>query len=129
MGGSSAPADAGNYTALLVSSLIVLAIIALAVFALTRWRGGRLSGLRDSSGLIRVRARLSLEPRRTIYVVTVGDKTLLLGSSEQSINVLTDLSTDELPAEPPPPLSFADLVRNLRTSRGSEPKNSKSEPA
>ena len=111
MGGSSAPADAGNYTALLVSSLVVFALLVALLWALARWkngRGGRLGA--DATGMLNVRARLTLEPQRTLYVVTVGEKTLLLAAGDQGINLLTDLSTQELPV-PPPALSFADLVR------------------
>ncbi len=111
MGGSSAPADAGNYTALLVSSLVVFALLVALLWALARWkhgRGGRLGA--DATGMLNVRARLTLEPQRTLYVVTVGEKTLLLAAGDQGINLLTDLSMQELPVQPPA-LSFADLVR------------------
>ena len=118
MGGSSAPADAGNYTALLVSSLIVLVLLAAVLWALARWkhgRGGRLGA--DVTGMLSVRARLTLEPQRTLYVVTVGEKTLLLGAGEHGINLLTDLSMQELPA-PAPTLSFAELVRGAWLRKG-----------
>ena len=118
MGGSSAPADAGNYTALLVSSLIVLALLAAVLWALARWKhaaGGRRGS--DGTGLLKVRAQLTLEPHRTLYVVTVGEKTLLLGAGEQGINLLTDLSTQALPAQLPAP-TFAELVRGAWPRKG-----------
>ena len=118
MGGSSAPAAAGNYTALLVSSLIVLALLATVLWALTRWKHGRRGRLGvDATGMLHVRARLTLEPQRTLYVVTVGDKSLLLGVGEQGINVVTDLSTQTLPVQPPA-LTFAELVRSTWTRKG-----------
>lgn len=119
MGGSAAPADAGNYTALLVSSLIVLALLAAVLWALARWKHGRSGRLGvDATGMLNVRARLTLEPQRTLYVVTVGDKTLLLGVGEQGINVVTDLSSQTLPVQPPA-LSFAELVRSTWTRKAS----------
>ena len=119
MGGSAAPADAGNYTALLVSSLIVLALLGAVLWALARWKQGRSGRLGvDATGMLNVRARLTLEPERTLYVVTVGDKTLLLGVGAQGINVVTDLSSQTLPVQPPA-LTFAELVRNTWTRKGS----------
>lgn len=110
MGGSSAPADVGNYTALLISSLVVLVLLGAVVWALTRWKGGaRLA--QDGTGTMKVRARLTLEPRRTLYVVTVGEKTLLIGTSEQGISTLADISSEQLPEDVAAP-SFAAMVRS-----------------
>ena len=110
MGGSSAPTDVGNYTALLISSLVVLVLLGAVVWALTRWKGGARLG-QDSTGTMKVRARLTLEPRRTLYVVTVGEKTLLIGTSEQGISTLADVSAEQLPEDVAAP-SFAAMVRN-----------------
>jgi flagellar biogenesis protein FliO len=56
-------------------------------------------------------ARVPLEPRRSLYVVEVAGKTLLVGTSEMGLSVLSELDGREVKARITPPQSFADLVR------------------
>lgn len=91
---SFAPSSA--YGELLVSSLAVVAVICVLAFVVVRlWgRGGLGLGggtRRKRGGLLEVIARQPLEPRRSLYVVRAGTRTLLVGTSELGVTLLTEL--------------------------------------
>ena len=109
MSGTGAAASYGD---LLITSLVVLAAGCVAAFLAVRLLGrfmatGRVRG----AHLLDVVARVPLEPRRSLYVVEVAGKTLLVGTSEMGLSVLTELDGDEVRARAVPRQSFADLVR------------------
>lgn len=98
----SGPAEAvgQGYGELLASSLLLLALVvgalvAVVVAARALGRRGRGGG---RGGWMEVLGRLPLEPRRSVYVVRVADRTLVLGSSEQGLTLLRELEGGELPA-------------------------------
>ena len=43
--------------------------------------------------------RVALDPRRTLFVVRVGGKVLLLGGGDGGLSVLTEIDPATLPAE------------------------------
>jgi flagellar protein FliO/FliZ len=90
----SADASAGltsGYGELLVSSLVVLAIVSVIAWTMVRYGSRWLLGARGRSRGMDVLARLPLEPRRSLYVVEVGGKTLLVGTSEMGLSVLSEV--------------------------------------
>ena len=56
-------------------------------------------------------ARVPLEPRRSLYVVEVAGKTLLVGTSEMGLNVLSELDAGVVRARVVEKPTFADLVK------------------
>lgn len=67
-------------------------------WAVTRYAVPALYARRNAGGgLIRVRASFALEPRKTVYLVEVGSRTLCVGSSEQSLSLLATFDSSELP--------------------------------
>ena len=68
------------------------------------------------AGPVKVIAKVQLEARQTLYIVEVGGKTLLLGSGDRPVSLITELDTDavaEAVAAAPKPKSFADVLRRL----------------
>jgi flagellar biogenesis protein FliO len=59
--------------------------------------------------LLDVVARVPLEARRSLYIVDVAGKALLVGTSELGLTVLTELDRERVRAAPPT-LGFAALV-------------------
>jgi hypothetical protein len=71
----------------LLRVLVVLALISAAAFWALRWiarRGGLGAGLPAVDGglPLRVLARVALEPRKALYLVRAGERTLLLATGE-----------------------------------------------
>lgn len=103
---------AGSYGDLLVTSIVVLAIVGIVAFVVVRVVGRFLAtGRVRGAHLLDVIARVPLEPRRSLYVVEVAGKTLLLGTSEMGLNVISELDGAEVRARTVPRQSFGDLVR------------------
>jgi flagellar biosynthetic protein FliO len=83
-------------TALLLLVVCVLAYVVIR-FGLTRLQGG--AG--RAGGRLAVLDRLSVEPRRSLQVVRVGEKVLLIGVGDGGIGLLCELDPGEwFDAEP-----------------------------
>ncbi len=101
-----------------VKLLFILAgILVLAWIGLRYWMP-RLSGMTAiaSGNAIQVVARQALEPRKTLYVVKAGGEYLLLGSSEQEMQLLTRLDSAAVEAElvPAQPVGFKSTLDRFR---------------
>src|SRR5258706_6512463 len=106
-------AAGASYGDLLVTSLLVLGAVCIAAFIAVRVFGRLIAtGRARGAHLLDVVARVPLEPRRSLYVVEVAGKTLLVGTSEMGLSVLTELDAAEVQARKVVQPSFADLVRN-----------------
>src|SRR5579862_6155558 len=118
----SGGAAAASYGDLLITSLLVLGGVCVAGFVLVRVAGRFLAtGRARGAHLMDVVARVPLEPRRSLYVVEVAGKTLLVGTSEMGLSVLTELDGAEVRARAVPAQSFGDLVRAAWTRRRGPP--------
>ena len=79
-------ATGASYGDLLVTSLVVLGGVCIAAFVIVRLAGRFLAtGRSRGAHLLDIVARLPLEPRRSLYVVEVAGKTLLIGTSEMGL--------------------------------------------
>ena len=73
-----------DFGPLAAKSVLVLALIALAAWAAARFLGPRLAARRGNVRM-RVVERLALEPRRSLYLVEVDGRPLVVGVSERTI--------------------------------------------
>ena len=115
-----------SYGDLLVTSLVVLVAACIAAYAIVRVVARLVAtGRRSPAGaaLLDIVARVPLEPRRALYVVEVANKTLLVGTSEMGLAVLTELDGDVVRARAAaaPPSSFVELVRAALRRRKRKP--------
>jgi flagellar protein FliO/FliZ len=111
MAGNGAAAGA-SYGDLLVTSLLVLGAVCIAAFIAVRVLGRLLAtGRARGTHLLDVVARVPLEPRRSLYVVEVAGKTLLVGTSEMGLSVLSELDGGEVKSRVQAQQSFGELVR------------------
>jgi flagellar protein FliO/FliZ len=107
-----------SYGDLLMTSLLVLGGVCIAAFVAVRVFGRLLAtGRARGAHLLDVVARVPLEPRRSLYVVEVAGKTLLVGTSEMGLSVLTELDGAQVRSRVATQVSFGDLVRNAWTRR------------
>lgn len=103
---------AASYGDLLITSLVVLMAVCIGAFVVVRVVGRVLAtGRVRGAHLLDVVARVPLEPRRSLYVVEVAGKTLLVGTSEMGLSVLSELDGGEVRARLVPRQSFGELVR------------------
>jgi flagellar biogenesis protein FliO len=111
-----------SYGDLLITSLVVLVGVCLAAFVVVKVVGRFLTtGRMRGAHLLDIVARMPLEPRRSLYVVEVAGKTLLVGTSEMGLSVLSELDGSEVRARTVPKQSFGDLVRNAWGKRTAAP--------
>jgi flagellar biogenesis protein FliO len=109
---------AASYGDLLVTSLVVLGGVCIAAFVVVRLVGRFLAtGRVRGAHLLDVVARLPLEPRRSLYVVEVAGKTLLVGTSEMGLSVLSELDGEQVRARATSRPTFGELVRQAWTRR------------
>ncbi|HEY5921080.1 MAG TPA: flagellar biosynthetic protein FliO [Kofleriaceae bacterium] len=111
MPGNGAAAGA-SYGDLLITSLLVLGAVCVAAYIAVRVFGRLIAtGRARGAHLLDVVARVPLEPRRSLYVVEVAGKTLLVGTSEMGLSVLTELDGSEVKSRVAAQQSFGELVR------------------
>src|SRR5689334_8455922 len=84
---------------MLLSSVVVLAVVCVVAWLVVRFGARWLVGARGRARGMGVLARLPLEPRRSLYVVEVAGKTLLVGTSEMGLNVLSELDGERVKAD------------------------------
>ena len=119
MPGNGAGASYGD---LLITSLVVLAVVCVAAFVAVRVFGRLLaSGRARGAHLMDVVARVPLEPRRSLYVVEVAGKTLLVGTSEMGLSVLSELDGSAVRARVVETPTFAELVKGAWARRKGQP--------
>lgn len=108
----------GSYGELLITSLLVLGAVCVAAFVVVRVLGRVLAAGRvRGAELMDVVARVPLEPRRSLYVVEVAGKALLVGTSEMGLSVLSELDAGEVKARAVPRRTFADMVKDAWAKR------------
>ena len=118
MAGGSTGVGVASYGDLLVTSLVVLAAVCIAAFVVVRVLGRFLAtGRVRGAHLLDVVARVPLEPRRSLYVVEVANKTLLVGTSEMGLSVLSELDGDEVRARVVARPTFGELVKQAWARR------------
>ena len=77
-----------------VALLVVLALICLSVFVLKRLIGGAPVFLDQRLG--RVIGRIHLSPKAILYLVKVGDKVLVIGTTPTAISLVAEVTDPEI---------------------------------
>ena len=118
-GAEPAPVAPAGYGALLFQTMLVLAGVCALAFVSLRWGLRRfVSADGRDHGAMQVVARLPVEPRRSVLVVKVGARHLILGSSEAGFQALGELDDDEAlqfqRGERDERRSFGDVLAALR---------------
>jgi flagellar biogenesis protein FliO len=88
-----APAGHGAALLRMILSLTIVCAIAYAALHYLAKRVSSPTGRGADS--LRVLARLPIEPRRSIFIVRVGARTLVVGSSEAGLETLSELTPAE----------------------------------
>lgn len=111
---------------LLLFPLLMLGMV-FALYAAARWLRGRL-GLAAgtvSTESLKVVGKRVLEPRKSLYVVEVGERYILVGAAENSLTMIDHISAEEFASMAEPAAvetgdnaatySFATMLERART--------------
>jgi flagellar protein FliO/FliZ len=95
------PPPSPSLGAALAQTLITLGAVCALAWWVLRWAARRGVG-RSPAGIISVVDRVALDPRRSLFVVRVGAKVLLLGGSDGGLSLLSELDPATVPEVPSP---------------------------
>jgi flagellar biosynthetic protein FliO len=104
----------GQY--LITVTLTLAIVLALAVGFIYLMR--RLMPQPTSGRTIRLLESVPLEPRRSLHLVGIADRVMLLGSTEGGVSMLTEFDKGQVDVqEPKPPAArrFIDLLRGRKS--------------
>lgn len=90
----SDPAVPTGYGLYLLQTLLALGAVCALAYVVLRWGAKRLYGVGRPGQQMRLVERLPLDPRRSLYLVEVSGRQLLVGSSENGVTLLTEVSRD-----------------------------------
>lgn len=109
------PAEMG-YGWLLFRMVVLLSIVCIFAYIVLRWGVRRFVAPDQQVGPMSVVARLPVEPRRSILLIKVGERCLVVGSSEAGMTSLGEIPADELEIEKEPDgrRTFADVLHRFR---------------
>jgi flagellar biogenesis protein FliO len=124
----------GSYSAFLLETILILVGVCVLVWVVLRFGVRRLYAPTGANGPIRVVARQPLEPRRTLYIIEAGGKTLLIGVSDGGpMTTLAELDGNDVERDLPRARrsSFLDLLIRSRSpsSPAQQPPSGSSPPA
>ncbi|MBL8679802.1 MAG: flagellar biosynthetic protein FliO [Myxococcales bacterium] len=94
------PAGTGGFATQLVRTSVALIVVCVAAFWLVRYAAQRgLLGAQSRAKHLSVIDKIALDPRRSVHLVRVGKRVLVLGASDEGLRSLGELSLDELGLE------------------------------
>ena len=110
-----APDLPGGYGMALLQTLLALGAVCILAWVVLRWASKSRLGFGVSRGRVRVLERVPLDARRSLYLVQVGGKVLLVGAGDGAAPaVLAELEPAQLPDEPETPrVTFAEVLKRL----------------
>lgn len=90
-GFESAPAGSASFFVMLLQTLLALGFVCGLAYLIFRWLPPRLYANRPTSGMVRVVERAPLDSRKSLYVVEVAGRWLLVASSESGVQLISEL--------------------------------------
>lgn len=89
-----------DFTWMFVKVILVLAFVCLIAFAVIKYILPKASFIKQGhDSQIELVERFALEPRKSLYILKVGSRFLLLGTSENTLSPLMELSRKDLSRE------------------------------
>jgi flagellar biosynthetic protein FliO len=89
------PLESGSSFAwMMLQTLLALGLVCLLIYALFRWVLPRLGASGSQRGMVRVVDAMKLEPRKSLYIVEVAGRWLLIASSEAGVQLISELEAE-----------------------------------
>ena len=93
--GPSTPAELPGLGSSIAASIVSLGLVCLLAYVALRWLSRRTSGVSSSGGgVLRILARQSIDPRRSVVVVQAANRCFLVGAGEGPMTLLAELDQD-----------------------------------
>jgi flagellar biosynthetic protein FliO len=111
-GSENPTATSGSTTELILSVFLKLGIVLVLIYAgfyfIRRWKG---IPFNNASHQISILETLRLSPRQTVFLIRTGDRCVMIGATDQSINYLTDVELSSLNNEQPSSSNFSNTLK------------------
>jgi flagellar biosynthetic protein FliO len=107
------PGIFGTIVKLILSLVVVVGLIYLSIFLLKKISNRTMP---SSDQLIKVIGRSYLTPKQSLYIVKLGLKYAILGVGENSVNLIKELSTEEIDSLKPvadKPKGFQEVLKSM----------------
>lgn len=115
------PSLFGIVIKLIISMVVIVGLIYLSMYFLkkinSRAAGGGIIG-----DTIKIIGRTFLSPKQSLYLVKIGDRYAILGATEQSVSMISELSEEEAakfesrgkaPGDSSPGSKFAEIFKGI----------------
>ena len=119
--GAEAAELPGGYGVALLQTLLALAGVCVLAWVVLRWLAQRGLGTLGGGGTrVKVIERVPLDARRTLWLVKVGGKVLLIGAGDgASPNTLAELGEGDVPEDAAKKsASFVEVLRRAASGEG-----------
>ena len=86
-----------DFTWLFIKMLLVLGIVTVLAILILKYAVPHIGMVKrfQRGKYFRVRGRYVLEPRRSLYLIEVGGRYLVIGVADHGINLITEISAEE----------------------------------
>jgi flagellar biogenesis protein FliO len=103
-----------GYASYLVETMVTLLLVCGAAALVLI--GARKFGIGRASGPLSLMGQLPLDARRSVYLIKVADKVLVVGASEGGMVKLAELAAGDVPVleQTAAPKSFAEVLARLK---------------
>ena len=94
-------ATAVDFTWLFIKMLLVLAIVSITAILILKYVVPRIGILKpfQKGQYFKVLGRYVLEPKKSLYLVNVGKRYLVIGVADHAINLVTEITKEEAEGE------------------------------
>lgn len=96
------PASAVDFTWLFVKMLLVLAIVSIFAVLLLKYavpRFGFFKPFHQKGRYFTVLGRYALEPKKSLYLVNIGKRYLVIGTADHGISLITEVTREDAEGE------------------------------
>ncbi|MBN1282672.1 MAG: flagellar biosynthetic protein FliO [Proteobacteria bacterium] len=93
----ASPAAVPDFAWLFIKMLLLLGAVCMGAIIFLKYGAPRMPIFRKMAGhgFARIIARQAIEPRKNLYLVAIGKRYLVIGTSDHAINAFAELTEDE----------------------------------
>lgn len=97
----ASPSSAVDFSFLFVKMLLVLVVVSVLAIITLKFIAPKLGLFKNfqKGSHFSVLGRYVLEPKKSLYLVNIGKKYLVIGTSDHGINLITEISEEEAKKE------------------------------